>query len=445
MNIEFCADFSFSKGFALVPIILVLAVMLLTPAPGQTAQVYSHSDLARFQSRIIDYSSRINPRFKKRVRSRTRLIIVHTSELELEKTLRVVSRGKSFKNGRSTPGGHANYVVARNGTVYRMLDKKYRADHAGLSMWNGVSNVSDISVGIEFVGYHDAPLTDSQYRSAGLMLSILKRDYGLQDKDILTHSQIAYGKPNPWFPKNHRGRKRCAKNFDRARAGIGPTWPYDPDVRAGLLSPDPMLAQVFYPGPGAVVYTWKKAPQALESDVISKLNSAWSIAGEEYDAPTTAYILPGGKILAGDRIASRLGWDRLPVGTKVLLNQKTEQVREQAKSIIKTISGRVTASSHAGGAYHAPSTIYFLPSGRILTGRAISDWDYLPLGTRLVVGYKGPFDVTKNRTAYKIAGAKYKAPGTIYHIPGRGPVQGDRISDFSDLPKGTGIYLPINL
>jgi len=444
MNIEPCDNFSFSKGSALVPFFaLIVFALLMTTAPVRAAQIYSRSELVRFQNRIMDYRSRINPQFKKKVRSKTRLIIVHTSELGLKSTLRVVSKGKRFKNGRTTPGGHANYVIARNGTVYRILDKKYRADHAGLSMWNGVSNVSDISVGIEFVGYHYAPLTAGQYKSAGMLLYILKRVYGLEDKDVLTHSQIAYGKPNRWFSNNHRGRKRCAKNFDRTRAGLGPTWPFDPDVKVGCLTPDPMLAQVFYPAPGAVVSIGKKASQSQESDVISKQNSAWAIAGEDYDAPNTVYILPGGKTLAGDRVASNWGWDRLPEGTKVLLNQKTQQVREQAKSIIKTISGRMTAWSHAGGAYHAPSTIYFLPSGRILNGYTISDWDDLPSGTRLVVGYKGPIVITKRKTAYAIAGAKFKHPGTIYHIPGRGPVQGNRIPDFSDLPKGTGVYLPI--
>ena len=103
----------------------------------------------------------------------------------------------------------------------------------------------------------------------------------------------------------------------------------------------------------------------------------------------------------------------------------------------------MTAWSHAGGAYHASSTIYFLPSGRVLNGYRIADWDDLPSGTRLVLGYKGPIVITKNKTAYGIAGTKFKHPGTIYHIPGRGPVQGNRIPDFSDLPKGTGVFLPI--
>nr|WP_321404651.1 peptidoglycan recognition family protein [uncultured Desulfobacter sp.] len=442
MNIEPCAKFS--KGSAPGPvIILILVVMLLMTVPVRAAQNYSRSDLVRFQNRIVDYRSHINPQFKKKERPQTRLIIVHTSELGLESTLRVVSKGKCFNNGRATPGGHANYVVARNGTVYRILDKKYRADHAGLSMWDGVSNVSDISVGIEFVGYHSAPLTDSQYRSGGVLLVVLKQFYGLEDKDVLTHSQIAYGKPNQWFSGNHRGRKRCAKNFDRIRAGLGPTWYFDPDVRAGRLSPDPILADVFYPEPGTGIRLGQKISPVPASDIISTQNSAWTIAGEDYDAPGTVYVLPWGKILAGDKVASSLGWDRLPAGTKVQLNQETEQVQTQTQSIIKTISGQMTAWSHAGGAYHAASTIYFLPSGKSLTGRVISDWDDLPPGTRLVVGYKGPFNLTKYKTAYKIAGAKFKDPGTIYNIPGRGPVQGNKISDFSDLPKGTGVYLPI--
>ncbi|MCP4719046.1 MAG: N-acetylmuramoyl-L-alanine amidase, partial [Desulfobacteraceae bacterium] len=187
-----------------------------------------NSQYQKFQEKLIDHRSRLNPEFKKIKRQKTRYIIVHTSELGLDATLRVVSRGKQFQSGYKTPGGHAHYVIARNGRTYRILDKKYRADHAGRSMWNGRTNISDISLGIELVGYHDAPITAAQYRSVGLLIRILENVYGLDDRDVLTHSQVAYGKPNPWFKKNHRGRKRCAKNFDRSKAGVGRTWKYDP-------------------------------------------------------------------------------------------------------------------------------------------------------------------------------------------------------------------------
>jgi len=424
---------------------VVLCLLTLSVILGSVLDLhaFTRSELARYQAGILDYRHRINPRFKKIQRHHTRYIIVHTSELGLNATLRVVSKGKQFKSGRTTPGGHANYVIARNGKTYRILDRRYRADHAGRSMWQGTTNLSDISVGIELVGYHNGEISDAQYRAIGILLDILLKVYRLKDKAVLTHSQIAYGRPNPWFLKNHRGRKRCAKNFNRSRARLGPTWPYDPDVRAGRLLADPVLARVFYDKPGKKVEI-SVAALAVGSNILSKENSAWSIAGEDYNAADTAYILPGGKTLAGDKVEKTMGWSRLPPGTRVLLNQETEVVKVQVNDPVKTISGRMTAWSHAGGAYNLDSTIYFLPSGRILPGSGIRDWDDLPAGTRLVVGYRGPFPITKENTAYRIAGQGYRDRNIIYYLPGKGPVSGDEMTDFSCLPAGVSIYLPLS-
>jgi len=429
--------FLFGLAFVLVPGVFF-------PSPSRA---YTGKEINRFQHKIVDFRHRLNSKYKKRSRSRTNFIIVHTSELGLEATLRVVSKGKHMKNGRSTPGGHANYVVARNGKVYRLLDRRYRADHAGLSMWNGIRDLSSVSVGIELVGYHYAPISQAQYQSLGILLQILKKTYKLNDKSILTHSQIAYGRPNPWFRKNHRGRKRCAKNFDRARAGLGPTWTQDPDVLAGRLMSDPTLASVFYKISGAVAARTEreKMYRASGSNIISKENSAWSIAGEEYNVASTAYILPGGRAVPGNQVGGTLGWSHLPSGTRVLLNQEPEVVMVQAKNPVKEISGRMTAWSHAGQDYRSDSTIYFLPSGRISPGSSIQDWDDLPPGTRLMVGYKGPYSITKTKTAYKIAGLKYKDMSVVYRMPGGRLITGDNIRDFNDLPSGVTLYLPLAL
>ncbi len=403
---------------------------------------YTRSELQLFQHGIVDHRKRLNPRFKKKMRSRTDLIIVHTSELGLDATLRVVSGGKHMDNGRSTPGGHANYVIARNGRTYRVLDRRYRADHAGLSMWNGVKNISSISVGIELVGYHNAPITRDQYHALGRLLHILKQVYRLNDRDILTHSQVAYGRPNPWFSKNHRGRKRCAKNFERPKAGLGAGWSFDPDVRAGRLTADPILATVFYISQDRVTAVLPSPSKVQGPNLISKENSAWSIAGEDYNDASTVYILPDGRSWPGNRVEKKIGWSHLPPGTRVLLNQDTAQVKVQVKNPVKKISGRMTAWSHAGLDYRSDTTIYFLPSGRISQGSAILDWDDLPQGTRLMVGYKGPYLITKKKTAYKIAGQQYKNKSVVYHYPGGRLVTGDEILDFSDLPVGVTLYLP---
>jgi hypothetical protein len=404
---------------------------------------FTPSDFQRFQSKIIDHRNRVNPAFKKVPRRQTLYIIVHTSELGLSATLRVVARGKRLAGGRTTPGGHANYVIARNGTTYRILDKRFRADHAGLSMWDGRRDISSVSIGIELVGYHNAPLTDAQYRSVGLLIKILQKVYDLDDQAVLTHSQIAFGRPNPWFPKDHRGRKRCAKNFDRSRAGLGPTVAHDPDVRAGRLLQDPYLAELFYsPRPAVAARVAATGPVP---NLISKERTAWAIAGEEYDHPATVYVLPGGRRLTGEQVAGTVGWHLLPVNTRVLLNQELQPAQTAAPEYpVKTITDQMTAWSHAGPAYAFDSTFYFLPSGIVRSGSRISDWDDLPLNTRLIVGYQGPFAITAENTAYRIAGQKYKKPTTVYHLPPGEVKTGAEIPDFADLPKGSVLYLPLD-
>jgi len=406
-------------------------------APSQ-ATAFSKAERDRFQHAIVDYRPRLNPGYKKTKRKQTRYIIVHTAELGRDTTLRVISRGKRFRDGRFTYGGHAHYVIARNGRTYRIMDKKWIADHAGTSMWDGRTDLSRMSIGIELVGYHYAPITDKQYRSIGLLIDILQDVYNLDDRAVLTHSQVAYGRPNRWHKRDHRGRKRCAKNFERTKARLGPTWPYDPDARAGRLVADAQLAKIFY-APRAV------ADAVEESNVISKRNTAWLIAGEDFDSIATVYQFPDGRMFSGDQITKQVGWNRIPPKTIVLLNHTGSLSELIDEGPVKAIIDGITAWSVAGKSYNHRNTIYFLPSGRIKNGAVISDWDDLPVSTRLLIGYKGPFPVSKDRSAYSIAGARYKDPQTIYYLPSRQLLRGNKIKDFSRLQAGTLVFLPVAL
>jgi hypothetical protein len=421
----------YKKRFIIVASFFIAFLLNLPSLSTAYTRVERHS----FQRSIVDFRSRLNPGFKKVKRKKTKYIIVHTSELGLNTTLRVVSDGKHLRNGQSTAGGHSHYVISRHGRAYRILDKKFEADHAGRSLWNRETDISKISIGIELVGYHYTPITENQYRSVGILIDILQEVYELHDRSVLTHSQVAYGKPNQWFRKNHRGRKRCAKNFIRAKAEVGPTWNYDPDVRTGRLLADPQLADVFYGGR-------KYYAKADEANFISKSNTAWSIAGEDYDSRTTVYKFPNGQIYTGDQISDKIGWDRIPSKTAVILNQENNIALKKNEGIIKTISDGLTAWSLAGKAYNRRTTIYFLPSGRIKFGSMILDWDDLPARTRLIIGYRGPYELNKNHTAYRIAGSKFKNPKTIYVLPSKKVLGGDKITDFKSLPSGTLIFLP---
>lgn len=182
-----------------------------------------------------------------------------------------------------------------------------------MSMWNGETWLDTVSIGIELVGLIYAPITNSQYRSLSILIDILQDAYPLNDKAVLTHSQIAYAKPNRWINRNHRGRKYCAKNLIRLKAGLEPTWAFDPDVRAGRLLPDKKLASIFY----------KDSHQAKHQQpvyVVDQNLTAWAIAGKNYNSPNTLYMLPDGLIISGNRIDRRIGWHNLPKGTKVFLH-----------------------------------------------------------------------------------------------------------------------------
>ena len=399
---------------------------------------FTGAERDNFQRSILDFRWRLNPHYKKNKRKKTKYIIVHTSELGLKSTLRVVSKGKRFRNGRRTNGGHTHYVIARSGRTYRILDKKYVADHAGRSMWDGETDLSKISVGIELVGYHYASISDKQYRSVGILIDILQDVYQLDDRAVLTHSQVAYGLPNQWFRKIHRGRKRCAKNFIRAEAKLGPTWLYDPDVRAGRIMADTQLSDVFYG-------RHKIDSQTNEANIISTRNTAWAIAGEDYDSATTVYKFPDGRIITGEQIKDKIGWDRIPTKTIVLLNQEGSLESKKEDGPIKSLSDGVTAWSLAGKSYNRRTTIYFFPSGLIKPGSMIHDWDNLPTGTRLIIGYNGPYKFNKKQAAFRMTGFGYTDQKTIYYLPSKKLLSGDKIKDFSKLQNGALVFFPAKL
>jgi hypothetical protein len=201
---------------------------------------------------------------------------------------------------------------------------------------------------------------------------------------------------------------------------------------------DAQLSDVFYG-------QHKIGPQADEANIISKRNTAWAIAGEDYDSTTTAYKFPNGRQYTGDQIADKIGWNRIPAKTIVLLNQESSFELSKDGGLIKTISNGITAWSLAGKSYNRETTIYFLPSGQIKPGSIINDWDDLPAKTRLIIGYKGPYKINKDRTAFRIAGLRYKDQKTIYYLPSKKLLSGNKIKDFNNLPVGTFIFLPATL
>ena len=184
------------------------------------------------------YRSPRNP--ERKVRSSTELIVLHTTEAPARSSL-----------NKLCDRGEAHFCVTEEGTVYRIVDRDREAFHAGRSMWNGREDVDKFSVGIECVGYHDKAMSTVQLAAIRDLVKELQQMYRIPDERVVSHCHVAYGSPNKWQKRRHRGRKRCGMLFAmpsvRARLGLKSRPGYDADVRARrLVVGDEYLRKVLY-------------------------------------------------------------------------------------------------------------------------------------------------------------------------------------------------------
>lgn len=102
-----------------------------------------------------------------------------------------------------------HYFIARDGKIYEFVNPLYRAQHAGISLHEGLRNWNDFSIGICLQGISGIVYTDSQYNSLQSLVSKLVTRYpDLKSKPLKTHELIA----RPFGRKNDPG-----PTFDMSR------------------------------------------------------------------------------------------------------------------------------------------------------------------------------------------------------------------------------------
>jgi hypothetical protein len=393
----------------------------------------------------MNIQSRYSPRNGERdLRPHTWYIILHTTEAPEKSSL-----------NKLRANGEAHYLVGTDGAIYRIVSKRRVAYHAGVSMWNGRTNIDNYSIGIEVVGYHNREINDAQYAALRELLDELQRIYSIPDHHVLTHSMVAYGHPNKWHKRPHRGRKRCGMNFAderaRRRLGLKRGVAYDPDVRAGRLAVgDEELFAKLYGGRTA----GRKLYAAIEAgrNIITTHASAWDIAGSEYNKPTTHYVFPDGRAFSGDRIRD---WSSIPAGTKIVLaeNPVRRKKREAILAKVESTQGeglaglRVigkhgsNAKKVAGEQYNQESTIYFLPDGRVRCGHELSEKELkrIPNQTAVLIGYTYGGHITDRKSAYDICSERWNNRETYYRFTDGRIMAGHHI-DENSLPPNTLVF-----
>jgi hypothetical protein len=345
-----------------------------------------------------------------------------------------------------TRGGHAHYLIARNGAIYKILDAKYWANHAGVSMWNGLEDLSDYSVGIELEGFHNIPYSEAQYSSLERLLDELQEKYEIEDRNVLEHYRVAYAEPNRYHRSKQRGRKLDPgiDNFERARAGLDDELQGDPDVIAGRIDSRPELMRAGgHVLPATEDEEDEDTPeQTAELTQISRSRTAWKIAGIQYNAPTTMYRFPDGRSYSGKQIKD---WADIPPGTRVELGVPApEEKKIVSVARVEVVAPQVTATDSpwkiANALYKSSLTFYILPDGRVQAGSTVKKMGSVPVGTKVLVAYHElPKPEASNAVGENLQDV-YLDSRTVYLFPDRTLRSGDQIENFKQLPPAIRVF-----
>jgi N-acetylmuramoyl-L-alanine amidase len=133
----------------------------------------------------------------------------------------------------------AHYLITEPGEVVAMVDERWRAWHAGLSWWRGISDVNSASVGIELVnpghefGYH--PFPEAQMAALDRLLPAIVARHAIAPANVVGHSDIAPARkkdPGELFDWERLAKAGLA--VPRPREGlVDPGWD-DPGLAAAL-------------------------------------------------------------------------------------------------------------------------------------------------------------------------------------------------------------------
>ncbi|MEM7728681.1 MAG: N-acetylmuramoyl-L-alanine amidase [Pseudomonadota bacterium] len=118
----------------------------------------------------------------------------------------------------------AHYMVEEDGRIFRLVGEDNRAWHAGVSEWNGMTDVNSASIGIEIVNSgHEFGLPDFPDRQINALIPLCKRiieAHEIEPRNVVAHSDIAPER------KEDPGEKFPWAGL--AAAGIG-LWPGEPN------------------------------------------------------------------------------------------------------------------------------------------------------------------------------------------------------------------------
>ncbi len=127
----------------------------------------------------------------------------------------------------------ANYLICKDGTVFKLVDERYRAWQAGISRWGNFNNINSISMGIELDNTGQEPFSEKQIASLLVLLQTIKTRYHIPVGNFIGHADVAPTRradPGTYFP----WEELSTKGFGYWRDSLLPALPADFDYKTAL-------------------------------------------------------------------------------------------------------------------------------------------------------------------------------------------------------------------
>ncbi|WP_169568416.1 N-acetylmuramoyl-L-alanine amidase [Sneathiella limimaris] len=146
-------------------------------------------------------------------------------------------------------GVSAHYMITEEGLIHQLVAEDKRAWHAGVSYWNGITDVNSASIGIEIVnpghefGY--VPFPEEQMLAVKALSQQIVNRYEIEPLNVVGHSDIA--------PKRKQDPGELFDWEMLAAVGVG-YWPAHnaSGEQMSRLALDEALEAIGYEDPGSV-------------------------------------------------------------------------------------------------------------------------------------------------------------------------------------------------
>ena len=125
---------------------------------------------------------------KKRPTDLIKIVVIHYTGMQSER-----ESIKKLCNLRSKVSSH--YLINRRGKIFRLIQDRHVAWHAGKSCWGRYKNLNENSIGIELVNKgHQFGYTSFKKKQISILINLSKKlikKYKIKKKNIIGHSDIA--------------------------------------------------------------------------------------------------------------------------------------------------------------------------------------------------------------------------------------------------------------